>query len=192
MTRFRWLLPGSILIASVTLAFVLRDVAYQLIVVPLAYVLWLAGVYYSAVPQLVIWGLLTLFLFLGVTWKLVPDVATSPRRQIHRPLLEGQVESLAVCLLRGRNSNYFKWQVANRLARLARRVSEGFMQPEGTEAPAESVQQYLAAGLNQSFVDFPAPRSRFRRRTSTPLDLDPNDVVDYLESRMELSRDRRR
>ena len=125
MTRFRWQLLAGILLVSVALAFVLRDIAYQLIIVPLAYVFWLAGVYYSAVPQLLIWGLLILFLFVGVTWKLIPEVAASPRRQVQRPPAEGQVELLAIWLFRGRSSNYFKWQVANRLARLARRFSEG-------------------------------------------------------------------
>jgi hypothetical protein len=191
MRRFRWLLPGSILIMSVFLAFVLRDVAYRLIVVPLAYIVWLAGVCYSTMPQLLIWALLILFLLVGVTWKLIPEVATSPRRQIQLPTVEGQVESLALCLVRGRRSNYFKWQVANRLARLARRLSEGLIRPEDLHTPAESLQHYFAAGLNQSFVDFPPPPSRFRRRTPTPLDLDLNHVVEYLESGMELSRDRR-
>lgn len=189
MTRFRLPLLGGILIASITLAFVLRDVIYQLIIVPLAYVFWLAGVYYSAVPQLLIWGVLILFLSVGVTWTLIPEVATPPRRPIQRFPIEGQVESLAICIIRGRNSNYFKWQVANRLARLVRRLSEGLMRPEDLDARVQPVQQYLAAGLNQSYVDFPAPPSRFQRRTPTPLDLDPNEVVDYMESQMELSRD---
>lgn len=192
MTRLRWAPFAGILIASAVLGFVLRDVAYQWIIVPAAYIVWLAGLYYSAIPQSLIWALLALFLLLGTTWRLIPDPGKPRGRRNEGPRREGPVESLAVWIRRGRSSNYFKWQLANRLARLAHKIPEGRVAWHDGRPNAESVRQYLSAGINQSFVDFPAARGPFQPRVTTPLDLDPREAVDYLESQMELSRDRRR
>ncbi len=51
--------------------------------------------------------------------------------------------------------------------------------------PSASIQEYLSAGLEHSFVDYPGPRSRFHRRLRTPLDLPPDQVVEYMEAQME-------
>ena len=110
------------------------------------------------------------------------------REQRVNPQAQGQVESLAVWILRARESNYFKWQLANRLGRISRRLEELSEHRAGVIARKEAVEQYLAAGLNHSFVEYPSPRNRFQRRTPTPLDLNPSEVVDHLESQMEMDR----
>lgn len=191
MRRVRFAIFGTVLIASAILAYLLRDVIYELVVVPLAYTLWLVELIYLAVPQLVKWVLLVALLFVGVVWKLIPDLPASPEPRGPRRSTEGRVELLAIGIHRSRTSNYFKWQVANRLGRLARRISETRALLDAAEGASEPIQGYLAAGLNQSFVDFPTPRTRFARRLPTPLDIDPAEIVGYLESRMELSHDGR-
>jgi hypothetical protein len=191
MRNVRLAVVGSVVLVSAILAYLLRDVMYQLVVVPLAYSLWLLEVVYLAIPQLLKWVLLVVLLFLGIIWKLIPDMPASPKPRSPRRSIEGRVESLAIGIHRSRTSNYFKWQVANRLGRLARRISDTRALPEALERGSPSIQGYLAAGLNQSFVDFPTPRARFARRLPTPLDIDPGAIVEYLESRMELSHDGR-
>jgi hypothetical protein len=191
MRRIRFALFGTVLLASAILAYLLRDVIYELVVVPLAYTLWLAELVYLAIPQLVKWVVLLALLFVGIVWKLIPDLPASPKPRSPRRSAEGRVESLAIGIQRSRTSNYFKWQVANRLGRLARLISDTRAFPDGLARGNESIQRYLAAGQNQSFVDFPTPRGRFARRMPTPLDVDPAEIVEYLESRMELSHDGR-
>lgn len=191
MRRFRWKLSAAVLVTLLALAYVLREAIYQLVILPLAYVLWLAELYYLAIPQAIKWILLILLLFVGIVWKLIPDFARAPGRPAPRRSFEGPIESLALGIHRSRESNYFKWQLANRLARLARRVSGDSGWVEHASSMNDSVRQYLVAGLNQSFVDFPGPRYRFQRRMPTPLDTDPHEAVSYLESQMELSGDRR-
>jgi hypothetical protein len=60
---------------------------------------------------------------------------------------------------------------------------------EGEGSGNEAVERYLEAGLNTSFVDYPSPK-RFQHSAPTPLDLDPQEAIAYLESQMELSRGR--
>lgn len=189
MKRVRLVVVGLVVLGSAILAYLLRDVIYDLVVVPLAFTLWLLELVYLAIPQLVKWVALIVLLLLGVVWRLMPDLPAPAKPRSPRRLIEGRVESLAGGIHRSRTSNYFKWQVANRLGRLARHISETPAFSETGEGGSESIRAYLAAGVHQSFVDFPTPRSPFARRLPTPLDVDPEEIVGYLESRMELSHD---
>ncbi|MGE5248690.1 MAG: hypothetical protein ACM3QS_00615 [Bacteroidota bacterium] len=188
MRRARWPLLLAMVLASAVLGYLLRDVIYQLVIVPLAYAGWLLYFYYSAIPQWIIWTLLLAALLIAVLWSLVPDAPVRGRRQAPRPEPEGEVEKLVAWMIKSREGNYFKWQLANRMGRVVRQLNE----LSGGRVPSadEAVEQYLDAGLNYSFVDFPTPRNLFARRVKTPLDLEPKRAVDYLESLMEKSSDR--
>ncbi len=190
MTRGRLAAFGAVLLASLALAYLLRDVIYDLVVVPLAYTLWLLGLVYQAVPELVKWVVLIVILSIAIVWRLIPDLPAASAPRPPGRTIEGRVQALAFGIHRARTSNYFKWQLANRLGRLSRRIS-AMSGREGNGAANERVQHYLSAGLNQSFVDFPTPRNRFVRRRPTPLDTEPGEIVAYLESQMELDHDGR-
>jgi hypothetical protein len=185
MTLPRRSLLAAIAIISLLLAYFLRDVVYQVLIVPLAYMLWVLGLYYSLIPQWVQWALLVAALLLVVLWNLLPDIRFSPRRETRRHRPPGEVESLANWIVRARHGNYFKWQIANRFGRIARRLND-VSGPGGRQhSPDEAVESYLDAGTNYSFVDFLRPRNRFERLSRTPLDIDLRRVADYLESQME-------
>jgi uncharacterized membrane protein len=190
MTRLRWLLLAGMLGSSLTLAFFLRDIVYDVVVVPLAYLLWLGKYYYTAIPQIILWMILLVILFVTVALNFVPEARPSRRQERIRKTTEGQVEALAVWIHKARKSNYFKWQLANRLGRITRRINELTGRQVNSGSNKEAVEKYLDAGLNNSFVDFATPKNRFRHSIPTPLDLDPKDAVDYLESQMELRSDR--
>jgi hypothetical protein len=182
-----WGLRIALLVLSLALAFILRDSIHDLVIIPLSYLAWQLALVYWAIPQLLMWSLLVLFVGTALAWQLIPDLKSSSRKPGRRSSAEGQVESLAIWISRARNSNYFRWQLANRLGRTARRLNEPTWTSAQSDAPA-SIHEYLAAGLAHSFVDFPGPRHRFQRREPTPLDLDPAIVVDYLETQMESHR----
>ena len=190
MTWTRWFLLVGIAVISLVIAFFMRDVVYDLIIVPLAYLMWLGKIYYTAIPQIFLWGLLVLLLFIAVTWNFIPESRPSRRKELKRNPPEGQVEALTLWIQKAQKGNYFKWQLAYRLGRIARRINESdgkqAQRVEGTEA----LEKYFDAGLNNSFVDFPTPRNRFRLHAPTPLDMDPKVAVDYLESQMEQRSDR--
>ncbi len=190
MIRFRLLLLAISLLFSAVLAYFLRGLIYDLILMPLAYLLWLAGLYYSAIPQVIIWIVLMVALVVLLAWNLVPTVWPSSRQPRQLRAAEGQVEALAAWIRKSRHGNYFKWQLANRLGRIARQVREMSGQRDALTGADGPVADYLDAGLNHSFVDYPVPGNRFRHRPSTPLDLDPGAAIAYLESQMEIRRDR--
>ena len=189
MKSTRWLLYGGVLLVSLVLAFLVRDLARDLLITSLAYLAWQVGLLYWAVPQLVKWAAVVLLLSITVIWQLIPDFgraeATGLRR---RPPARDKSKSWPLWIHRARNSNYFKWQLANRSG--SDRWQAAANRRDGEAVRREriaSVEEYLAAGLEHSFVDFPMPRHRFQRRTPTPLDLPPAEVVDYLESQMEIA-----
>ncbi len=185
MTRFRWSALVGVVVISGLLAYFLRDVVYEVVIIPVAYFLWILKLYYELIPQWILWTLLVVFLFLLVLWSFLPEIQLPSRKGPRAAQPEGEVEALVVWIRKSRQGNYFKWQLANRLGRIARRLDE-VSGPRGRQPSSdEAVEKYLDAGLNYSFVDFPGPRSRFPRPPRTPLDLEPGKVADYLESQME-------
>ncbi len=191
MRRLRSPLIIGIVVASAVLGYLLRDVVYQLVVVPLAYLVWILYFYYSAIPQWILWTLLLVVLLVGVMWSLLPTGPARGTKRVPRSEPQGEVEALVVWMQKARHGNYFKWQLANRMGRIVRRLGE-FSGNGRAPSPDEAVEKYLDAGLNYSFVDFPTPRNRLVPASKTPLDADPKRVVDYVESLMEESSDRSR
>ncbi len=190
MNLRRGLLLLVVLALSSILAFFLRDVFYRLVIIPLAYILWLVAFYYSFVPQLLLWILLLIFLLVAGLFGFMPGGRPAQRPEPGSMPVRGPVETLSTWLAKSQKGTYFKWQIANRLGRLARRLE---YMPAGnfhTDARDESVRRYLEAGLTTSFVDYPRPRHFFNKSQPTPLDLDPQAAVDYLEAQMEMERGR--
>jgi hypothetical protein len=107
----------------------------------------------------------------------------------------GQVETLAEGLVKMRRGTYYKWKVANRLGRLAR----DFLIQRGDRAstrdlgpltgrdwhPSQPVDAYLETGLHGSFADFPNQPWRLRPPEPTPLDIDVEEVVAFMESQIQ-------
>jgi hypothetical protein len=191
MSGSRWRLLAVIGVISVLLAMFLRDAIYDLVVVPLAYFLWIARFYYLAIPQWMLWIVLLVVIFVAVAWNLVPEVKASSPEERRRERSEGQVEALAVWIRKARQGYYFKWQLANRFGQIARRLDESDDRRAELVSGHPAVEQYFDAGLNHSFVDYPTPSNRFQKRKPTPLDVDPRVVADYLESQMEKDHDGR-
>jgi len=190
MTR-RWAaLAGAILIAAL-LAFPLREAIHETIVVPAAYLLWALGLLYRSQSQGIWWVILVVLVILMLAKSLTPPLR-SPGKVFTEPRPpRGKVEDLAGWLNKSREGIYFKWLVANRLGKLAyqillqrangkpRSVFEPLAGPDWF--PATDLQNYLQSGLQRSFADFPNPRKFFAPPSKTPLDLDVDEAVDFLE-----------
>jgi len=183
MKTSRYVLLIASVLLSAALAFVARDLVRDLIVVPLSFLIWQLGELLKGVAQLVQWGILVVALALVLAWQLVPELKRPSRKTSGGRMAGGEVETMALGLLRAHASNYFKWQLAHRLGRVSRRLDELAGRNHDGAAPSTSVLEFLAAGLNHSFVDFPSRRHMFDRPTATPLDADPDQVITYLESR---------
>ncbi len=195
----RWLVvPMGIM--AIAVSYFLQDVIYRMIFLPLAYLWWIVGLYYHAVPQLILWILLVVVVFVS-SFRLIAIINFFPvvEKKIKNTSV-GPVESLALTLNKPTRGVYYKWMIANRLGRLARemldqregRVLKGYARLRGRDwQPPAEVDAYLETGLNGSFADFPNA-SWWGESKPTPLDLDPQKVIDYLEDEMEMNRDRNR
>jgi hypothetical protein len=195
--RLVWI-AAAILLLSWVLAFPLRDVLERLVIVPVAYLLWVLGVFYRVMPQVLWWVLLSLAVLIMLLGSLAPGERIEVLRQLHRPPEKGQVEELAGSIQKSNKGVYFKWIVANRLGKLAYSM---LVQREGERSrsvfaplagpgfePSARLRTYLESGLHGSFSDYPEAE-RARLFTSSPLDFEAEEALKFLESQMEARRD---
>lgn len=188
-----------LVVIAFAISFLLRDAIQEMVILPLAYLWWLFKLYYRAVPQLILWVLLVLVVFVSM-FRLVPIKNIFRRtRKIEQKSVIGPIESLAHWIKKSPGGIYYKWLIANRLGKLARelldqregRVRKNFIRLSGKNwNPTDEVDIYLETGLNGSFADFPQPQ--WWRKKPTRLDINPQQVIDYLENEMETSHDRNR
>lgn len=176
------------IVLSAFLAFAARDLVYVTLVLPFSYIAWQLGVLFRAVPQLVWWTAVVVIIALILGWQLVPEIKPAARGGVRSPPTIGAVEVVAQWLRRSRRSTYFKWQLAHRLGRVSRKLIELGRRGSDAGPPSAAVEAYIVAGMNKSFVDFPAPRNPLARPKVTALDVDPREVVDYLESQSLMNR----
>jgi hypothetical protein len=187
-------LAGGLVVASI-LAFALQDVIRKTVVIPLAYLWWVLKLYYQAFPQIVLWACLVVIVLLMFFGSLSPDPARSRREDKKVKPAPGPVEGLALSLEKAQGGVYFKWQIAHRLGKLARDLLIQRGDRPGAKTigpltgrdwnPSGPVDQYLDVGLNGSFADYPNPPWPLGRPQPTPLDLNVDEAVEFLELQME-------
>jgi energy-coupling factor transporter transmembrane protein EcfT len=197
MKRERTPLLLGVLLLVIILAFFLQDVIRQTVVTPLAYIWWVLKFAYTRIPQVVFWIILLAFLVLIILTNLLKWYPAGPKYDEKSRPIQGPVETLTGWLRNSLEGNYYKWMVANRLAKLWQEMSGGLedrnlQKKPGAKAamvqlPPEAVQRYLKAGLDKTFVDYPLPSLPFMRREATPFDIKVDEAVEFLESQMEAS-----
>lgn len=183
--RWKFLL-STVVALTFVLAYLVRDFARDLLIIPLSYVWWVARLSYLMIPQFVKWSLLVL----GLLFALLPQFAPRTRRRA-RALppprrMTGELELLANRIHKARASTYYRWQLAHRLGWTVRDMRAAGGDNRSITPRGQRVDEYVAAGLQHSFVEFSRPWSPLRSRTATPLDMNPSEVVDYLECQMEV------
>ena len=190
-----WLAIVGIVIGALLLMFPLRGVVNQLIVIPLAYLLYALELLYLSMPQSAWWiAIVTVVLILLGSSLLIET--RGPRKLIEPKRLErGRVENLAAAIRKSPKGTYYKWLVANALGRLAYQilVQNDHGKPRSVFSPLEAdgwnpspeVRGYLEKGLHGSFTELPTHTlARYIRRDRTVLDHDVADVVEFLESNL--------
>ena len=192
----RGLLLAGVAVIVILLAFPMREVANTVILLPLAYLLWLLNRLYLSLDQAVWWIVLAVVLLFILAFSLLPEIKPNKKLIPYHRNEKGRVEVLAHALRRSNRGIYFKWLVANRLGKLAfqlliqrdhgrpRTVFEP-LAGEGWD-PTPETQLYLEKGLRGSFAEFPNTHwGTFTPPEKTPLDHDVHTVVSFLESKIE-------
>lgn len=187
--RAYWLIPLWVAAAGL-LAFSLRETVMDLIIRPLLYLFWILNILYRAIPQVVLWVVLLAVMLLFIISFFLQNLSLANLRP--KPKLErfGPVETLAQTIQHKSAGVYFKWQVARSLSEiglglqaLRTHAETRSLDFDGTEVDP-AVRQYLEAGLNSSFADYPVPNI-FQPKPKTPFDLELDGVLTYLESQTE-------
>lgn len=186
-----------LLVVVAALAYFMRESIERNVIQPLIYTWWVIGIYYDSFPQALTWIILVGVIIMIEIGSFAAEPPASEGKRAPRKPAVGQVESLAGWFHRAPDGLYFKWLIAQRLGKLSRamnafeaRQPTSSTREAGTGSgwdPPEEVAAYLESGLNGSFADYPRPRWWFQKSKPTPLDVDPDRVIDYIEAMMEKS-----
>ena len=175
------------------LSLVFRDFVREAIVTPVAYAVWIVGLLIESLPQAILW---TFFLAI-VLFMAIGSLITRPKPAGKAGSVgadrRGQVEVLARRIDLAAGGYYFRWHLARRLRDLAvdaiayrQRLTHEQVQQQleaGTLDMPPAIRAYFQAELTLGPVSRMSDlRHRLRPRTpAAPLDLDPEEVVRYLE-----------
>jgi hypothetical protein len=192
MKRWGLLLLTVVIIVSAVLAYFLRGWINDNLIVPLAYLWWRIGIYYHSVSEEMWWTIMLIVTLMLCGMSLAS--VDSGEWFFHdwksdEQSTQGTLEELIEWMLKLPRSAYHKWMLANRLGKLARSFLiqreggnvqhwDGSLDSSVWDLPDE-VSAYLRAGLKR-----PPSASEMLPRSS-PLNLEPQKVVEYLESQME-------
>jgi hypothetical protein len=191
MKRWRLLLLTAGIILSAVLAYFLRGWINDNVIIPLAYLWWRIGIYYHSVSEDIWWTIMIIvtFVLCGISFASMDDEWFFGTWNMDEQSAQGAVEELMVWMLKLPRSAYHKWMLANRLGKLARSF---LIQREG------GYDQHWDGSLHSSVWDLPDKVSAYLRTglkrppsasemlpRSSPLNLEPQQVVEYLESQME-------
>src|SRR5437867_12830826 len=119
MNARRGLILICALVIAGILAFPLRQVIYEMVVIPAAYIAWNFNLLYRSVSQGIWWSVIIFIVFFILVFSLIPQPKFRRRMETSSKPQLGQVESFAGWLRRAERGIYFKWLVANRLGKLA-------------------------------------------------------------------------
>lgn len=202
--RKRRLLPiVLVLLLTVLLALVLRDIARDLFLVELRRAYRDARFLFESLPQIVIWGLLLVALFVVAVKSLYRR--RRPLEKVNEEDVQsrGRVLALTRWIQRTSKGDYFTWSLARYLGDLAceamayqeratpeqlkRRLRAGRLDLPPTGSA--EIRDYLEFGRNPLFATPAGFFSRIRARLGTgarPPSFDPalEDVVEFLEEQL--------
>lgn len=192
------LIALGMLVITGLLALLLRDIVYEIFIVPSAFITWQFGLLYRSLAQSIWWWLVVVIVLFMLAFSLVPEPRARRRADPKPKARRGQVEDLAMWLKNTRSGVYFKWMVANRLGKLAYQLllhresgrSRSVFTPlAGTDwEPSKDLQTYLETGLRGSFADYPSSNRPFASSQQTPLDYEVEEAVKFLELQVKNNR----
>jgi len=194
--RNRLALIAATLLLTAILALALPDLTREAIVVPIWYVIWMGQLLFRAIPQALLWALLfTIALVVAVrSLRKRPQFEEKPEIE---PIYTGQVHVLLRWIQHREKRGYCKHRLAQHLGRLTletlahqRQLTSGEIKWHlgSLDAPPE-VRAYLQAGLTPTPSRPGGRLSRLLdrlgwRRATSPLDLDPEIVVQFVERQL--------
>ena len=194
MKRRHYFLLVVFLVIAILLAPYVQKTLHYLIIEPAAYYWWGIKQVARVIPQSLYWIIILTSLSFVSIFSLIRDLFLHKSKTEMILTRKGPVQALADNIVRSENRDYFRWAIANRLANIARRIlfpreqlpdeNQPALDSIKWDAPPE-VRKYLETGLQSSFMGVHGYRKRFRKQKTIPLDINLNQVITYIESKME-------
>jgi len=176
------------------LAFLVKDFVREVIIRPFLYVLWYLTLFLKSLPEFFFWGLFILIALIMAGKSLAKG--SEPRKSTHEEKASqgGPVAVWARMAEHAERGGYSRWQQAQALARLTwhvlgdgerlslYQIQERLYRDETLDLPPEIKAYFQACMLPYQ------PLPRFGRRKLearfAPLNLDPGEVVKFLEDKL--------
>ena len=182
----------TVLIAAV-LAYILKDIVGAFLFEPVSQMWYALYLLYLSIAQIIFWFILIVVVALIAFGSLYGKFGLARLDEGEKKSKPGPVANAARHIARSDEGIYYKWLIANRLGKLARSIfarnagneSAGITVLQGSgHQPTSEIVAYLMSGLTQTFADYPR-RNWLGRLPITPLDVEIERVIEYLESKME-------
>lgn len=187
----RLAIAGGLLIILALTSLCLQSFILDMLIVPVIYAWYSIRLFLQSVPGAMYWTMLVagaaLIFLLSILRRMrLPDL----RKTDFRPV-RGPIEVTASYIRNAHRGVFSKWFLANRFVELARAI----MKQRGGEAikmtdlgnsdwdPPENIRTYFEAGANRYFMQY-SRRRFFARLRKTPFEVDIDEVIDYLETKM--------
>lgn len=192
--RARLVRLALVMLLAALLTPFLKDFIRDVLLLPLLYVAWLARIVFDSIPQVAIWIVFLVVALLvalrslsgGRTGRL--DTRETPVRVV------GRIESWARLVDQAEQEHYARWRLARELRKLTLAVLAGEKQLSQEQIMQDlkdnrlglppEIRAYLQASMT-SFSYFSPTRFWFWKEAprSSALDLDPEQVLQFLEER---------
>jgi hypothetical protein len=183
------------------LALIVTGAVRDVIIIPLLALLWLLQVIYESIPEMALWvGFLAITAVVAWTSLAMPRTAL-PEQQV-APTSRAPVATWTAMFQRAADERYARWLLAQRLGQLglellniqgqyAARGMWQYLRDESQDIPP-AVRAYLQAGA-QMYRPVAVvwwrwwPWGDRMKSRPDPLDLDPGEVVRFLDERLSRS-----
>ena len=175
MKSRNYLLPSLALFVIALLAFLLRGVVQEWIILPLARFFWLVKGYYGAFPQAAYWMIaLSIAVLIAILGFRFPNRERQPQHEKGRPI-PGSIREMSFWIQRSKSWIFPKWHIAHLLAELALDILDrrGTHQKhaqllKGLDwTPPAEVKGYLDAALTTNYTDYPKRKAVWSSTTHT-------------------------
>lgn len=172
----------------------LKDFIRDVLLLPLLYAAWLARIVFDSIPQLAIWIVFLIIALLIALRSLSGRRLARPETRERPVTVVGRIESWAHLIDRAGQEHYARWRLARELRKLAlailaaeKQLSTEQIKQQLTEGRLDmppEIRAYLLASMT-SFSYLSPTRFWFRKKPagSSALDLDPEQVLQFLEER---------
>ncbi|MFN8381157.1 MAG: hypothetical protein U0V02_04420 [Anaerolineales bacterium] len=181
------LLSAALLILVAVLLFPVRREVAGAVMSLATYLVWSVNILGMVIPQQILWAfLLVLILYIAIGSFYGKRYREESSVEDVVPII-GPVEAMAGYIEERHRGVYFKWQIAHLLGKIQQTIKDTASHGTSNRIPQPSnrVQAFLDAGVNTTYVDY-APDGLTIKNSSTPLDVELEQVVKYLEEQMEI------